>query len=420
MTEEATATVQNDRPYSLKKSIFFLCILLLSFVINAMDRQIFPMLLNWISKAYGFTLKDAGLLATIFTIGLAVAGIPAGFLLDRWSRKSVIVIGIVIYSIFTMATIYATGFWDMLIYRALTGVGEGMQMAALYVIIGSYFYKDKALAIGGMILGFGLGSFVSPWLGAKLMLATGNWHTPFIVYTVVGFVIAVIVWIILPRPFCESRGPVKENNADAANLAAIERVPAEFWNRNLIMVAVAAALLGSSFYGYVSLYTTYLIRALQYTPEAAGIAFGTLGFGSAATSLIAGWLGDRFPQRWIIALAYVTVVVDGYLMYNTVSSLAGQMACSFVMGAALSGFLNVNCSSFIQRCVRPDMVGRASGVFVTVHFTAGAIAGYLFGLYVEVFSWGMAGIIHLSICPLVAIIAMLFIREDQLFLPAKK
>ena len=50
-----------------------------------------------------------------------------------------------------MATIYATGFWDMLIYRALTGIGEGMQMAALYVIIGSYFYKDKALAIGGMI-----------------------------------------------------------------------------------------------------------------------------------------------------------------------------------------------------------------------------------------------------------------------------
>jgi MFS family permease len=58
------------------------------------------------------------LLSTIFTLGLAVAGIPSGYILDRTSRKSIILVAMVIYSVFTMATIYAYGFWDMLFYRA--------------------------------------------------------------------------------------------------------------------------------------------------------------------------------------------------------------------------------------------------------------------------------------------------------------
>ena len=62
------------------------------------------------AKVFGYYLKVGGLMATIFTLGLAIAGIPTGYLLDRTSRKAVIVIGMLIYSVFTLATIYAIGF----------------------------------------------------------------------------------------------------------------------------------------------------------------------------------------------------------------------------------------------------------------------------------------------------------------------
>jgi MFS family permease len=91
--------------YGIGLSLFFLVILCVSYSINAADRQIFPTLLPAIRKAFGFDLKIAGLLSTIFTLGLAVAGIPTGYILDRTSRKAVILIGMVIYSAFTLATV---------------------------------------------------------------------------------------------------------------------------------------------------------------------------------------------------------------------------------------------------------------------------------------------------------------------------
>src|ERR1700731_1280654 len=81
-----------------------LVIVALSYVTNAMDRQVFPVVVPQVSKDLGFSLSQGGLLATIFTLGIGVAGVPTGFLLDRLSRKAVILLGIAIYSAFTVLT----------------------------------------------------------------------------------------------------------------------------------------------------------------------------------------------------------------------------------------------------------------------------------------------------------------------------
>src|SRR5665647_976866 len=63
-----------------------------SYVLNAMDRQMFPVLLPDIRQEYGFSLAQGGLLATIFTLGIGFAGVPTGYLLDRMSRRGVILL----------------------------------------------------------------------------------------------------------------------------------------------------------------------------------------------------------------------------------------------------------------------------------------------------------------------------------------
>src|SRR6516225_12336617 len=145
MPGEFTATIEKPSAANAAtgplSAIIFLLLLCIAYSINAADRQIFPTLLPAIRQAFGYDLKVAGLMSTVFTLGLAVAGIPTGYVLDRTSRKAIILIAMVIYSAFTLATIYAFGFWDMLFYRAMTGVGEGMQMAGLFAAIGAYFYQ---------------------------------------------------------------------------------------------------------------------------------------------------------------------------------------------------------------------------------------------------------------------------------------
>src|SRR5215207_6507941 len=109
-----------------------LAVLCLSYLLNAMDRQVFYPLLPQIREEFGFSLDQAGLLATGFTLGLALTGLPAGYLLDRMSRRTIVVVSIVVYSLGTLAIPLASGFADMAVYRLVSGVGEGVQATAIY------------------------------------------------------------------------------------------------------------------------------------------------------------------------------------------------------------------------------------------------------------------------------------------------
>ena len=118
-----------DRPRI--RGIVMFGVLLASYAINAMDRQLFPLLVPEVRRQYGFSLAGVGLLSTIFTLGMAIAGLPTGYFLSRFSRKFVLQAGIALFSAGTLLTVLARGFPDMLIYRAATGIGEAMQLTVL-------------------------------------------------------------------------------------------------------------------------------------------------------------------------------------------------------------------------------------------------------------------------------------------------
>jgi len=411
---EFTATIEKPSAATavtgLPAAIIFLLLLCLAYSINAADRQIFPTLLPAIRQAFGYDLAAAGLLATIFTLGLAVAGLPSGHVVDRTSRKTIILLAMVLYSVFTLATIYATGFWDMLLYRALTGVGEGMQMAALFAAVGSYFHGRRTFFLGCLVVAYGVGAFLGPRIGALIAGATGGWQAPFVWFALTGLALAAIVLVLVPKDFTEGR---RGDGAAAIDPARLAHMPEGFWNRNVILGIVASIVAGYSLYGFIGLYTTYLREGLQFSQGDAAAAFSFFGLGGLL-SFAGGWLGDRFPQRLVTAVAFALLALNSYLMYNWSTSLQSQSVLSFLTGAFASGVIFVNLLSMLQRSVRPRMVGAASGIFLTALFGAGSTAGYLMGLLVGRFGWGGAALIELSLLPLVAIAAMAMIDPMRL------
>ena len=82
-------------------------VVLASYPINAMDRMLFPLILPEVTREYGFTLPEGGLMSTVFTIGMALAGLPTGYLMARWARKSVAQLGLCIFSAATLITVLA-------------------------------------------------------------------------------------------------------------------------------------------------------------------------------------------------------------------------------------------------------------------------------------------------------------------------
>ncbi|MDX3849207.1 MFS transporter [Streptomyces sp. AK02-01A] len=386
-----------------------LLVLALSYVVNAMDRQVFSVLLPGIRDEFGFSLAQGGLLATIFTLGIGVAGVPTGYLLDRLSRKSVILLGIAIYSLFTILTTVATGFPDMLAYRALSGVGEAMQNGALFAAVGAYFFANRAMALGTLNCAYGVGGFLGPLLGSKLADGGSAWRTPFWTFGLIGLVFIGIIALVIRKSFTER----KETVVREGPRLDVDHVPVRLYNRNVLLLGLTAVVVGISMYGYIGLYPTFLESRLGFSNGQAALAASMFGLG-AVLGIPAGWLGDRLNQRAVMIVAALAGCVVGYLLFNGPTTPGPQYALSIAEGAIASGFLFVNIYSAMQRAVRPHMIGRVSGLFVATFYLPAAFSGYLFSAFVAGTGWGGAGLWELTVLPLAGVVALFFVNTRKL------
>ncbi|WP_425248083.1 MFS transporter [Streptomyces sp. NEAU-NA10] len=380
-------------------------LVVLSYMVNAMDRQVFPPLLPDIRQDYGFSLEQGGLLATNFTLGMALAGLPAGYLLDRFRRKTVLLVSIVIYSLGTMATPLAVGFVDMTVYRVVSGFGEGMQSAAIFAALGAFFTHRRGLAFGIIGVGYSVGVFIAPLIGVRLMSLHGTWHAPFYLFGTAGLLIAAA------SLFLVKAGLTEHSVEKAVSTRTYEYMPASAYNRNTIALAVHSVVSGVAIYGFLGLYPTYLITSLHYTAEQAALAMSLLGFGGM-TAVLGGWLGDRVNQRNLLIGSLLAVSAIAVCIYETHAGVGAQCGFAFLMGAFGLGFIYPNSNSAMQRAVRPEQIGRVSGLFVTSYYGTAAFSGLLFAALVDSFGWSRAGLLQVTFLPLVGVVALLFVRPS--------
>jgi len=375
-------------------------LLTLSYVINAIDRQVFYPLLPEIRDDLGLSLAQGGLLATGFTLGMALAGLPAGYLIDRFSRKPVLLVSIFIYSIGTLVTPLAAGFADMAAYRLLSGLGEGMQSAAIAVTIASYFYTRRTFALGLLGAAFGLGSFVGPVIGTGIATQTGSWRSPFVLFGCSGLAVMLLIALCVRRGLTEAVAGVGRR----AELP-FDHLPESSYNRNTIALAVTAAVTGLVFYGFLGLFPTYLRSELHFSSGQAALATSFVGLGSIL-SLFWGWLGDRVNQRNLLICTYVGTSLSAFLLFNGTGAPVWEYIFAFTMGTAASGSAFANCNSVLQRSVRPHQVGKAAGIFVTSYYGAAAVSGFIFAELTTAIGWRQAALWQLSVLPIVAIAAL--------------
>ncbi|MGH9680975.1 MAG: MFS transporter, partial [Candidatus Acidiferrales bacterium] len=383
------------------------CVLLASYSVNAADRQLFPLLAHDVRLQYGFSLADTGLLTTIFTIGLAVAGLPTGFLLARFTRKTVLLLGIGIFSTGTALTVLAHGFPDMVIYLAATGIGEAMQLTVMIAIAANYFVGYRAAAIGSMNVFFGLGAFSGPILGGLLLSSYRNWHIPMVAFGILGFLMMGIILLSVRPWFSETHR--------AADARTDLRGAPSLLNWNTVILTVLSVLGGLVMYGFTGMYPTYLREGLRYTPKVAGFVASFYGAG-ALLSIIGGWLGDRFSPRVVLSTAYLCTAILGYLSFHGSGAVAPQAVFAGIFGAIASGTIYVNLAGYHVKAVQSSMSSRASGMFVTSFYATAAAAGFVMGGFASRFGWALAGELQISLLSLIAAGLALTLRPDRMSL----
>jgi predicted MFS family arabinose efflux permease len=380
-------------------------VLLASYAINAMDRQLFPLLVPEVRRQYGFSLAGVGFLSTIFTLGMAIAGLPTGYLLARCSRKTVMQAGIALFSAGTLLTVIARGFPDMLIYRAATGIGEAMQLTVLIAIAVNYFVSHRAAALGAINFSFGLGAIISPILGGALLSAYRSWQAPMAAFGLLGFLAIAVIAVSVDSWFTEGQTATYERK-DRGGAPTV-------FNRNTILLTVMSLIGGLVIYGYLGMYPTFLREGLQYSPTAAGTVMSFYGLG-ALGSIAGGWLGDRFSPRLVLSSTFFSTAALGYLLFHGSGAFVPQAILSFIWGLIVSGVIYVNLAGYHAKALRSSLASRASGIFVTSLYGSAAVAGYLVGWIATRAGWMTAGEIQISLLSLVAGGLALALQPNQM------
>ena len=138
----------------------------------------------------------------IFTSYILAAAIPAvivGRLSDIYGRKPFILWGLAIFIVGSLLAGLARDIIELIIYRVIQGVGGGVIMATAFTAIGDLFVpRERGKWQGMMGASFGLASVFGPTLGGYIV---DNWHWNWVfwVFTPLGIVAFVMIWIMFPK-----------------------------------------------------------------------------------------------------------------------------------------------------------------------------------------------------------------------------
>ena len=291
---QATVSRARSEPASAAAH-YTLGVLLLVFVFSHIDRNILNILVEPIKGELGVSDTAMGLLTgPAFSLFYAVLGVPVARLADRASRKLIIIAGLVLWSVVTVAQGLVRVFWHLVLTRILVGVGEATTSPASHSMISDYYppqQRATALAIFtsgghlGMMAGYLIGGFINDWFG---------WRTAFVVVGLPGVAIAVLMWLTVREP---QRGQ-SELRVDTAQYGLAETFR-YLWARPAFRhLNISATLYVTTIFGFNVWGPTFLMRVHDMSTSQAGLLFGpATGIAGLVGTLAAGALADRLARR---------------------------------------------------------------------------------------------------------------------------
>ncbi|MBC7763271.1 MAG: MFS transporter [Candidatus Saccharibacteria bacterium] len=281
-------------------------------------------LLPEIAAELNVSESRVGLLVTVFAGTVVLTAAPLSVLTRRYSRKSLVIVVLIAFAFANVLAALAPTYEMLVAARVVGGLAHGL----FWAVVGAYsahlvprHQLGRAIAITG---GGGTVAFV---LGVPLGTAIGHavgWRLAFGVIAGIIVILTLVTAKLLPAV---SHGVVLSTGEIPLPMRRDKTVPA------VIAVGVILILVGfghNLFYTYIA---PYLIGPVGIDPGAvAGVLF-LYGGAGAIGLVLAGTLGDRFPQ--LALAAAVVLVIASVLMLGLFSHVTAMaLVAIFVWGMA--------------------------------------------------------------------------------------
>ena len=331
-------------------------------------------------------LSDAQLagLTTAFILLYAIVGIPLGRVADVGSRKRVLAMSVVVWSIFTGLSGVAGSFTAMIAYRLGVGVGEAGAAPASNSLIGDLFPPSKrAHAIGVFMLGVPFGIGASFLISGLVVQWTGGWRPALFVAAVPGLILGALA-LTLPEPARGASDPDVVNRTMSAvdSIKSVLRTPTMWW------IIASGALFNLNMYAINSFHTSFLIRFHGLNIDVANRFGGVIfGIGGGLGMFGGGWLADRAAKRGPRArmqLSVVALLITAPILAIAMSRPRGDywmFASLMFIGIATMYMYYSSTYATIADIVPPQLRGMAMSVYFFVFYVFTAIGLFGFGKF---------------------------------------
>jgi ACS family hexuronate transporter-like MFS transporter len=355
---------------------WWICALLFaSTVINYIDRQTLALLSPYLKQIYHWTNSDYANLLIGFRVAYSIGQTLCGRLMDRLGTRRGLTLSVLWYSIVSMATSLATGFYSFATFRFLLGTGESATWPGAVKAVAEWFPKrERALATAFFDSGSSIGGAVAPFIVLPIYFRWG-WRPAFVLPGLLG-----LVWLFIwrksyrrpeehPRLSAEEREMILADSSDGDR--SVDR-PRPGWFDLLKLpqtwgVIVARAFTDPVWYFIADWFPIYLVAkgiSLKSGLIAIWIPFiaADLGnfFGGAASGYLIkkGWsLGPARKALVIFGGIGVTLLIPTILTVN-LTVLTVLFALATFCYAAFSTIANVLPSDLFAS----DSVASVSGL----------------------------------------------------------
>lgn len=360
----------------------------LAFFCNQADRQLFNVVLPSIKADLGLTDVQLGLVATMFTVALAVMVPIAGFAGDRFSRKRLVVASLFGWSLATLVTGFGSGLIYLIVVRSLaTGVGEGFYAPSANALLGANHTETRARAMSIYQTSVYAGVVASGLIGGAVADRLG-WRAAFWVFGASGAALAaVMAWRLQPDPRVPpaAASRIDDRQVAAPRIGKLRAATTILGTRTVIFFLIACCGMIFVNIGYLTWMPTYLYERFGLSLAQAGFssmlahhAFAVVGV------LVGGWLSDRYASRR--PRIRLELQALGLLLGAPFLLLLGRTGDLTVTYAALAGFgffrgvYDSNTYPVLFSVIEPRLHATASGLVIAIAFLFGSFAPVTLGL----------------------------------------
>jgi MFS family permease len=318
-----------------ERRTFWACFL--GWMLDGMDFMVYPLVIGTVMSLWQIDRGAAGLAVTLTLVFSAVGGWAAGYVADRIGRVRTLQLTILWFSFFSLLCAFAQNFTQLMICRALLGIGFGGEWAAGAVLIGETIraeYRGRAVGCvqSGWAVGWGLAVLIQAalysWLAPELA-----WRWMF----ALGAAPALLVFYLRRRV---AEPAIAQRQRAAGGGARIW----EIFAPGILRTTLLASLLGvgaqGGYYAITTWLPTFLRTERGLTVVGSAPYLASVIGGAFAGYLVGAYLADRIGRRRLFQLFAVGAValVMAYTQLPITPAMA--LVLGFPLGFFASGYFS--------------------------------------------------------------------------------